>query len=70
MGAEGRQAGIEPLQKAIAAGGPMSTMLRLVARLVETRLPACRVIVAVDPTDDHFAVAASSLDSVPTSRFG
>ena len=50
--------------EAIAAGGPVSTMLRLVARLVETRLPDCRAIVAIDPVEGHFAVAASSLDAL------
>jgi len=50
--------------ESIAEGGPVATMLRLVARLVETRLPDCRAIVAVDPLDGHFGVAASSLDSL------
>ncbi len=50
--------------ESIAGGGPVSTMLRLVARLVETRLPDSRAIVAIDPFEGHFAVAASSLDSL------
>ena len=50
--------------ESIAAGGPVSTMLRLVARLVETRLPECRAIVAIDPVEGHFAVAASALDAL------